>query len=377
MKYVIILFRIIIGLLFIFSGVVKANDPLGLVYKMNEFFEVWDMNFMINYTMALSIGMIAFEIIAGVAMLVGNSFRFYITVLLLLNIFYTFLTGYALYSGKIKECGCFGDCIPLTNTVTFYKDVVLSAMCLFLYWQRAKVSAITAKPAINFSIVFAAVIFGLGSQWYTLHHGPIHDCLPYKVGNNILEKMQPAPGAQDAVYETIFIYAKDGVKKEFTSANYPWQDTTWKFVDRRDKLIKEATGQPAIHDFSLTDSAGTDQTQAILTAKGYAFLWVIREPEKANTQTIEQLRALITKAEALKIPFYMVCSADQEVCNTYKKAWNMMDVPFMMIDGTVAKTAMRTNPGLILLREGTVMNKWSYLDYPKDLSMDNGVLTAK
>jgi uncharacterized membrane protein YphA (DoxX/SURF4 family) len=377
MKYIIILFRIIVGLLFIFSGVVKANDPLGLTYKMNEFFEVWDMNFMLSYTLGLSICMIAFEIIAGVAMLVGNYFRLYITLLLLLNIFYTFLTGYALYSGKIKECGCFGDCIPLSNTVTFYKDVALSVMCLFLYIYRYRVFPVFNKSAINFSIVFAAAIVAFGGQWWTLHHGPIHDCLPYKVGNNILEKMQPSPDAVQPVYETIFIYKKNGIKKEFTTENYPWKDPSWTFVDRKDKLIKEGTGQPVIHDFSLTDSAGTDQTQAIMAAKGYVFLWFLREPEKANTDNMDRLRELITKAEALHIPFYMVCSADPEICNTYKEAWNIREVPFMMIDGTVSKTAMRTNPGLMLMRDGVVQHKWSYMDYPKDMSLDNGTLNFK
>src|ERR1043165_1057155 len=130
MKYILWLFRIVVGLLFIFSGMVKANDPLGLTYKMNEFFEVWGMSFMLDFSLAMSVMMICFEVISGVAMIVGNKFKIYVTLLLLLNVFFTFLTGYALYSGKIKECGCFGACIPLSPHATFYKDVLLTIMSI-------------------------------------------------------------------------------------------------------------------------------------------------------------------------------------------------------------------------------------------------------
>lgn len=377
MKYVIWLVRIVIGALFIFSGLVKANDPLGLTYKMNEFFEVWDMNFMINYTLALSVGMIAFEIIAGVAMIVGNYFRLYVTTLLLLNIFYTFLTGYALYSGKIKECGCFGDCIKISNTATFYKDVVLTALNVFLYIYRYRVFPIFNKTSINFAIVFAAAVFAFGSQWYTLHHLPYHDCLPYKTGNNILEKMKPGPDYHEAIYENVFIYEKNGIKQEFTAKNYPWQDTTWVFVDRKDKLIAEATGLPEIHDFSLTDSAGVSQTLNVMTKKGYTFLWFIREPETAPTTNIDRLKNLVDKANALHIPIYMASSAGNDLCKTYLEAKGLTNLPFLIIDGTVIKTAMRTNPGLMLLRDGVVVKKWSYLDYPKDISMNGDDLDIK
>lgn len=124
MKPLLIISRIIVGILFIFSGLIKANDPLGLSYKMQEFFEVWNLHGLNNYTLALSVIMIAFEIIAGVAVLVGWQMRLFSWLLLLLIIFFTFLTGYALFSGKIKECGCFGDCIPLQANQSFFKRFI-------------------------------------------------------------------------------------------------------------------------------------------------------------------------------------------------------------------------------------------------------------
>ena len=195
MKYLIWLVRIVVGLLFIFSGLIKANDPMALTYKMNEFFEAWDMNYMVSYSFWLSVFMIAFEVICGVAMLVGNYFRMYVTLLFLLSIFFTFLTAYALYSGKIKECGCFGDCIKLSNTATFYKDVVLTILALFLFIFRYRVFPIFDNETINVVIVLVAVMGVFGFEWYTLHHLPVKDCLAYKAGTNIYEKMQPAPDA--------------------------------------------------------------------------------------------------------------------------------------------------------------------------------------
>ena len=377
MKYLIWFFRIIIGLLFIFSGLIKANDPMALTYKMNEFFEVWDMNFMLNYSFWLSVGMIALEVICGVAMIVGNHFRLYVTLLLLLSVFFTFLTGYALYSGKIKECGCFGDCIKLSNTATFYKDIVLTAVALFLYIFRYRVFPIFDKAIINIAIILVATLGVLGFEWYTLHHLPVKDCLAYKVGTNIWEKMQPAPDAVPPVYSTTFVYEKNGVKQDFTTENYPWKDNSWKFVSSKTTLIKEGTGQPEIHDFSLSDSNNNDLTESILKAKGYTVIWFLREPDKASTANMDRLRTLISKAAAMHIPFYVGCSAGRDICQTYQEAWNMKDVPFLIIDGTVSKTAIRTNPGLMLLKDGVVVNKWSYLDYPKDMTLENGTLDLK
>ncbi|GAA4468790.1 DoxX family protein [Nemorincola caseinilytica] len=368
MKVIITILRVAVGLLFIFSGVVKANDPLGLTYKMNEFFEVWNMGFMLKYTLTFSVLMIAFEIISGVAMIVGNAFRLYVTLLLLLNIFFTFLTWYALTSGKIKECGCFGDCIKISNTATFYKDVALTAIVLFLWIFRYRVFPIFDRSAYNAAIVGVGAVFAFGFQWWTLSHLPVKDCLPYKVGNNVLEKMKPGPDYKEATFATKFVYEKNGVKQEFTTENYPWKDPSWKFVSSNTVEVTPATGLPEIHDFSLNDSNDVDQAQAILGAKGYVYIWFLREPEKANIKKLDDLKALAIKAKAMNIPFYVACSAGRDICQTYQEAWGMTDIPFMILDGTASKTAMRTNPGLMLLKDGVVMNKWGYLDYPKDVA---------
>ena len=383
MKYVLWLLRIALGATFIFSGLVKANDPLGLTYKMQEVFEVWQMSYLASSAFWLSIGMITFELVAGVAMIVGNSFRLYISLMLWMNIFYTFLTGYALYSGKIKECGCFGDCIKLTNLVTFEKDIALTAINLFLYIFRYRVFPIFNKASVNFSIVTLAAILAGGFQWWVLNHLPYHDCLPYSIGSNLQKKMLPAPGATDDVYESVLTYEKNGVKKDFPSDKIPWQDSSWVYVSTQTKLVKAATGQPEIHDFVLNDSAGNDRTKEILSNKGYTFFWVLRDADKIKMDknnkplNMDKLNALFTKAQTMKIQTFMVASIDPALCKTYQEAWDMKFVPFLIIDHTVNKTAMRTNPGLIVLHDGVVEQKWSYRDYPSDMDMQGDKLVFK
>jgi uncharacterized membrane protein YphA (DoxX/SURF4 family) len=377
MKYFLWLLRIVVGVLFIFSGLVKANDPMGLVYKMDEFFEALNMTFMMHWSYWFSLVMIAFEIVCGFAVLLGYSFRFFSTLLVLLNFLFLFITAYALFTGKVKECGCFGACIKISNDATFYKDIALTIMALILFFYRNRIHGLFSK-GVNTAIMVCAVLLASGVQAYAIKHLPFYDCLAYKPGNNLWQKMQPAPGSTPPVFQTNFVYEKNGVKKNFTSENYPWQDSTWKFVSSESKMIKEGTGQPEIpHDFAFTDSDGADQTQALLTAKGYVFYWFIREPQKAHMENMDRLRALMTKAESLHIPFYTLSSVGYEDALPYRKQWNIMDIPMMTLDGTVSKTAMRANPGLMLMKDGIVVKKWSYADYPSDMVLNNGTLDIK
>ena len=376
MKYFLWLLRIVVGVLFIFSGLVKANDPMGLVYKMDEFFQALDMTFMSHWSYLFSLSMIAFEIVCGVAVLIGYSFRLFSILLVLLNVVFLFITGYALVTGKVKECGCFGACIKISSQATFNKDIVLTVLSVILFIFRNRVSGLFTRH-INTAIIILSVIFSAGIQWWNLEHLPYVDCMPYKPGNNLLEKMKPGPEYQPAVIKSIFIYEKNGEKKEFTADNYPWQDSTWKFVDRKDKIISEATGEPEIHDFILLDSNKTDQTQAILTAKGYAIFWFIREFNKADLSNVDRLKKLAAKAKELHVPFYTLCSADYESSMEFIKKQGLTDMTFMSLDYTASKTAMRSNPGLMLLNDGIVKSKWSYRDYPSEMALTNGILDMK
>ncbi len=369
MKYVLWLIRIIVGVLFIFSGLVKANDPLGLSYKMDEFFEVWHMYWMMPFSLALSITMIAFEIIAGVAVLLGYAQRVFSMLLLLLITFFTFLTAYVLFSGKIKECGCFGDCIKITNEETFWKDVALLVLGIILFIYRKRIQPVFNKN-IGTSLMILTAFFAFGMQWWALEHLPFHDCLPYKVGANLIKDRQIPPGATPDVYESVMIYEKDGVKKEFTTENYPWQDTTWVFVDRKDKLVKKGNAEPKIKDFIIADYDGNEMTDQILNTPGFTYLLFVKDPKKARTDNMDKLRALIENAEKQNVPFYILCSATKEAAEAFRKQNGLDKAILMVFDGTVSKTALRSNPGLMLLEQGVIRGKWSYRDYPTALGTD-------
>ncbi|HTN18330.1 MAG TPA: BT_3928 family protein [Chitinophagaceae bacterium] len=376
MKYILWLLRIIVGALFIFSGLIKANDPQGLSYKMNEFFEVWGMHGLMEYSLALSVLMIGFEIIAGIALLLGAAFRAFSFLLLLLNVFFTFLTAYVYLTDKIKECGCFGDCIKISNAETFWKDVILLALVIILFVFRKRI-----KPVFNgkatFVLMTLAVLFAFGSQWKTLNYLPVFDCLSYKVGTHIWTKMQAPPGSTPDVYKTVMIYAKDGKQQEFDETNYPWQDTTWVFVDSKSILVKKGNAEPAIKDFVLSDYSGNDLTESILKEPGYTFFLFIRDVKKASTENIERLQTLVSKANQLNVPFYILSSSSKSDADAFAAAHKLQGAQWMIIDVTVSKTAMRSNPGLMMLKDGVIQNKWSPKTYPKDMAMNGAVLNLQ
>src|SRR5580692_5244053 len=189
MKLLISIIRALVGILFIFSGLVKADDPLGLSYKMQEFFQVWNFKWLDHFTLAFSIVMIVFEIVAGVAVLLGWQMKLFGWLLLLLMIFFTFLTGYAYLSGKVRECGCFGDCIPLTAGQSFTKDLILLVLILFLFFRQQQIQPLLSRIA-SLAILLLSIVLVISFQWFVLVHLPVVDCLPYRVGQNIPEKMK-------------------------------------------------------------------------------------------------------------------------------------------------------------------------------------------
>jgi uncharacterized membrane protein YphA (DoxX/SURF4 family) len=373
MRILLTISRIIVGVLFIFSGLVKANDPLGLSYKMQEFFEVWGWGFLDNYTLTFSVAMIAFEIIAGVAVLVGWQMKLFSWLLLLLIVFFTFLTGYALFSGKIRECGCFGDCIPLTADQSFMKDLLLLVMIGFIFWQRNKIT-----PALNtmYSLValFFTAIFSFAFQWYVLVHLPVKDCLPYKIGNNITEKMQAPPGSIPDSTVITFVYEKAGKQVEFTADNFPadYDEATYKFVKRYDKVVRKGNASPAIKDFSLQTFFGNDTTQALLQEDEYQLYLFLKNGYTTSGDWMNVLSLIMRGAGQKHIKGYMVTNVPMETLRN-----NPPDVfyAFMPLrcDATAIKTAARTNPALFLIKKGTILNKWSYADFEQALLVVNNL----
>lgn len=370
LNYLLIAIRIFVGVLFIFSGLIKANDPSGLAYKMGEFFEVWAkegympslMHALNNYALLFSILMIAFEIVAGVALIIGYRFKLFAYLILLLTIFFTFLTGYALFSGNIKECGCFGDCIKLQANESFMKDLILLALLLILVFFRKHVKQSFGQMGANI-IMILSLVFSFWMQWYVLKHLPFKDCLAYRVGNNILKEMTPGPDYVPAKFETILTYQKDGVKKDFTTQNFPWQDTTWKFVDSKTTEVSPAKNEPPIKDFAIGNYNGEDVTQTILNYPGHLMILFVKDVKEAKTDHMDALRKLSEECSKVGVPF-MAISASNDLETAEFSKQHKLNFSFYTIDGTVCKTAMRSNPGLMWMKAGTVMGKYSYANYP-------------
>lgn len=354
--------RIIVGLLFIFSGLVKANDPLGLSYKMQEFFELWHMSQFNNLTLSMSVVMNALEIIAGVALIIGWRIRFFSWLLLLMILFFTFLTGYAYLSGKFKNCGCFGDCLPITPLVSFLKDLALLALIGFIFVKKNLIKPAFREPT-SLVIMGLTALFCFGLQWYTLTRLPIVDCLPFKKGNNIPAKMQSPPGSVPDSFAIRFVYEKGGKQYEFSATELPADLDTYKFVDRIDKLVRKGNAEPPIKGFNLTGPGGSDSAQAVLQLP-YALLLFCEELSSPPGSWKESFGEIYGAAKQKNIPAWMVTTQPSSVPGAISGT-SFKDIPIFSSDYTAIRTAARTNPCLYLLKNGTVIGKWAKNDFGK------------
>ena len=360
MKVLVTLVRILVGLLFIFSGLVKANDPLGLSYKMQEFFELWDMSQFDRYTLALSVLMNAFEIIAGFALLLGWRIRLFIWLLLLLILFFTFLTGYTYVTGKPTNCGCFGDCLVISSKASFLKDLVLTILISFLFWKQRLITPLFSAKA-NALVMVLVAVFSFGLQWFALTYLPVVDCLPYKKGNNIQEKMQmPANAIPDSTVIT-FVYEKDGKEVEFTADKFPadFKTPPYTFKNRYDKVVRKGkNNEPPIKGFALSGESGIDSTQVVLD-HDYAVLLFLENFSVPISKWKGDFEKIYQTAIAKNIPVYAIVTSRVEAMKNFSGT-AFAGIPIFKCDYTAIRTAARTSPAIYFLQKGTIRGKWSY-----------------
>ncbi len=365
--------RWIVGLLFIFSGLIKANDPLGLSYKMQEFFESWGWNWLGTYTLAFALVINVFEVLAGVAIIAGWQKRLFTWLLVLLIIFFSFLTGYALLSGKIKTCGCFGDCLPITPLESFIKDIFLLLLIIILFINQKKITPLFRRKIFSVSLIFLSVASVIFLQAYVLKHLPLIDCLPYKVGNNIAEKMTIPSGAVADSFALTFRYKKDGRNIEFDADHIPDNlDSTYQFVDRYDKLIRKGTDMPVIADFALRKLNGTDTTLPILNQGNFYVLVFAKDFQGWNLQQ-QQFMQLQVTCKSNKIPLFIVTSAAEDAI----KIFDRNETNILRCDATIIKTAARVNATYFLMRQGNILAKNSYADVDEFLKSMNVIITNR
>lgn len=364
MKLLVNIARVLVGGLFIFSGLVKAIDPLGLAYKMQEFFDVWAgdgfmpgmMGIFNEYALLLSIFMITLEVVLGICLLLGWRKHMVSWLLLLLMLLFTFLTSFVLFSGKIRTCGCFGDCIPLTAEQTFTKDIILLVLVILILLGRRYIKPFFTDK-INVAIFLVSFFGVLWIQMYVLKHLPLKDCLPFKIGNNILElRKMPADAIPDK-FDYSFVYRKAGEKKDFGVDALP--DSSWEFVERMQVLVEKGKNNvPLINDFILKTEQGTDTTEAILNQPGEYYLMFAKD---FNPVTDDWYPAFTEFFSAGKYPVYLVTSNPQVARELFARTGNGK-LTILTCDVTAIKTAARVNPTLYLMKGPVIKAKRSWRD---------------
>lgn len=357
MKFFLITARIITGTVFMFSGFVKAVDPLGSAYKFHDYFQAFHISSLSFLSLPLAILLCTAEFICGFSVLTGIRFKNGITGMMILMIIFTPLTFVLALTNPVSDCGCFGDAIHLTNWQTFGKNVVLIILAFILFTNRNKAGSLfsnKAEWAIALTMSFMFILFAI----YNLIFLPVIDFLPYKKGVNIAESSSIPGNAAADKYTTTFIYEKNGVRKEFSLNDYPANDSTWKFIDQR-SVLTEKGFTPPIHDFSIS-CAGKDITSGILSDTGYTLLMISKKLPQASAKRLNNGFEAGKFCLNHGMRFYVLTASGTEEIKKYDSIPSICTA-----DETTLKSMIRANPGYMLLRNGVIEGKWSWANVPE------------
>ena len=362
LKMTVNLCRIIVALTFIFSGFVKAIDPIGLQYKLQDYLGAIGIPGFLPDWMLLIMAVLlaAVEFCMGIFLLFAIQRRLISKLIVAFMSIMTLITVWLVVANPVKDCGCFGDALHLTNTETLVKNIILLG-CSIVIMRRPLamfrfISESNQWIVINYTIVFIFVCSGL-----SLYYLPLFDFRPYRIGTNIPRGMEIPKDAEQPLFETTFIMEKGGQRKEFTLNDYP--DSTWKFIDSKTVQVKEGY-IPPIHDFSIADrKTGKDLTDSVLRHKGYTFLLIAPYLERADDSNFGDIDQLYEYAQTYNIPFYCLTASTAKAIQRWRDITGA-EYPFCITDETTLKTIVRSNPGLLLLKDGTIINKWSHNQLP-------------
>lgn len=358
MKYVVGISRIFVGALFIISGFVKLNDPLGFSYKLQEYFgvDVLNLPFLDPYALGIAVVVVVFEVVLGIFLLIGYKPKFTVWSLLLMIVFFTFLTFYSAYFDKVKECGCFGDAIPLTPWQSFYKDVVLLVLIVILFLRVKHIKPFMGKLAVTV-VALAGFVASLSFAYYVLMHLPAIDFRAYKIGDNLQENMRLAPDAKKAIIDYVWTYTLDGEEKTLTDRGQG--PTAYdEIIDVETKEI-QAADLPKIQDFSI-ESEDEDLTDYFLE-KDKLLMIVAYDLRSSEREGVRKLKALSEKALKNGYTVIGMTTSDQATKDDIKAAYDL-DFEFYLCDEKVLKTIVRSNPGVVILNKGTVLQKKHWND---------------
>jgi len=364
-KWIVNVCRMVMALVFIFSGFVKAIDPLGTQYKIADYLEALHMGSLVPQwaTLGAAVVVAAVEFCIGIFLLFAIRRRLTSRLALAIMLLLTPLTLWLALANPISDCGCFGDAIVLTNWQTLWKNVALLACAAVVarkpFHMFRFVSESNQWIVINYSALFVILLSG-----WCLYDLPLFDFRPYHVGANIVAGMDIPDGAPQPQFETIFTLEKDGRQQQFTLDNYP--DSTWTFVDAKTRQVSKGY-VPPIHDFSIvqTDEWHTDITEQVLNHKGYTFLLVSPHLRDADDSRLDLINQVYEYATANGYPFYCLTASSEREMERWRDTTGA-EYPFCLTDETTLKTIIRSNPGLLLLSDATIIRKWSHNRLPDE-----------
>ena len=360
--------RILFGLTFIFSGFVKAIDPLGFSYKQQDYLEVWNLSQLGNLALVAAIMIAAIEFMIGINILLGIRLRETAWGGFIFMIIMTPLTLWIALNNPVSDCGCFGDALVISNWTTFWKNVILLVLIVTIIIANRKYHEyLSPLPSWLLAVSFGFI--PIAFSCYCLHYLPIIDFRPYTIGASISEGMLIPENAESDQYETTFIYEKDSVEKEFTIDNYPWQDSTWHFVDQTSVLIKKGF-TPAIHDFSITTETGDDITDIVLEDEGITYFIVMYDLSKTDTTNLAAINQLYEEQTALGSKIYALTASYKDNIEAFKTAHHT-PYQFCTTDPITLKTMVRANPGIMVLKKGTILDKYNSNCVQKHLKKTN------
>ena len=363
--------RTLLALTFVFSGFVKAIDPLGTTYKIEDYLKAFGGVFteLMPLAEVAAVLLIGFELVLGLCMLLNVRTQWTCWLALAFYVVMLPLTLYIALENPVSDCGCFGDALVISNWATFWKNGVLTALVVVLLCTRQYIPE-TFVWWGELVIPALAMATAAGIMGYSRTHLPMIDFRPYKVGNNIVELMEVPEGAEPDQYETTFVYERDGVEQEFTLENYPKGDSTWHFVDQKSVLVKKGY-EPKIHDFELITLNYDDITYDVLESEEPATLVVLYDLNKTDRRQLGKVTALYHQCLSQNRPFYILTGASEDAIEAFCEEveqgnesneltpFNHPDEVFCMCDGVTLKTIVRANPGVVVVQNGVITDKYN------------------
>jgi uncharacterized membrane protein YphA (DoxX/SURF4 family) len=356
--------RFLLGILFIFSGFVKAIDPLGSAYKFSDYFHAFGLSFMDSLALPLAIFLAAFELVLGIVLILGYQKKRTYWLLLFFMTFFTVLTFILALTNPVTDCGCFGDAVILTNWETFFKNMVFMVFALILFQSRRKAVNVHRREVELFWIaLFFAGSFILSLN--AIRHLPLLDFRPYNIGTHIPSEMEVPEDAPRDVYETVLYYknTETGETEEFSIDDYPSDTIAYQFVTSESNLVKKGY-EPPIHDFGIMDPEGVDVTDNILSFHGYTLLMISHDLENVSKPILSDGNNW-SQLEQFALDFrFIPVTAAMETTIEEVSIDADLDYDFYVGDEIMLKTMVRSNPGFIMLKNGTIISKWGNRDFP-------------